>query len=150
MAKHEFAIGNHEFQVEVGVREGKQVSVTVNGTSYDVELKSEVAAAAIRAAAPSAAAPVAMTMAAPVAAAAAPAAKPAAGGGGAVVAPLAGLVFKRKVNPGDVVKASDEGIGIEAMKMENGIIAGVDGTVQSIEVREQDTVATGDVLMTIG
>jgi len=146
LGKHQFAIGNDDFEVEVGVRQGNQVDVVVNGTSYEVELKSEVASAAIRAAAPVPSAPVAMAaaVAAPVAVAAS------AGAAGEVVAPLAGLVFKINVKEGDVIKAGDSVVVIEAMKMENAIPARADGTVTSIKVREQDSVAMGDVLITIG
>lgn len=147
MGKHQFAIGNDDFEVEVGVRHGNQVDVVVNGTSYEVELKSEVASAAIRAAAPSPSAPVAMAAAIP---AAAPKAPVAAGAAGDVTAPLAGLILKINVKQGDVVKAGDAVVVIEAMKMENAIAARADGTIQSVSVREQDSVAMGDVLVTIG
>lgn len=85
---------------------------------------------------------------APVATAAAPA--PAAGGAGeAIAAPLAGNIFKVNVAPGDVVQSGDVIIILEAMKMETEVRATRDGTVQSVDVKEGDSVAVGDTLITL-
>ena len=48
------------------------------------------------------------------------------------------------VQPGDVL------IVLEAMKMENEIVADVAGTVTAINVRKGDTVDTDAVLVTLG
>ncbi len=52
------------------------------------------------------------------------------------------------VKPGDVVKSGDVLIILEAMKMENEIFAAEDAVVASVEVKEGDSVGTGDVLVT--
>ena len=115
----------------------KTVRISFEGKTYDVEV--EVLDSAV-AAAP--AAPVA------AAAAAAPAA-PAAAGGTEVKCPLAGSVFKLKVKVGDKVEANQEVAIIEALKMENPVVAPCAGTVNSISVKETDTVVDGQTLMTI-
>ena len=80
---------------------------------------------------------------------AAPAAAPAAAGGTEVKCPLAGSVFKLKVKVGDKVEANQEVAIIEALKMENPVVAPCAGTVNSISVKETDTVVDGQTLMTI-
>lgn len=111
----------------------KTVRISFEGKTYDVEV--EVLDSAV-------AAP-----AAPVASA--PAASPATGAGTEVKCPLAGSVFKLKVKVGDTVAANQEVAIIEALKMENPVVAPCAGTVTSVSVKETDTVSDGQVLMTI-
>ena len=119
----------------------KYYNITVNGVAYSVSVEETAAGAA-----PVAAAPVA----APVAPKAAPAAAPkaAAGAAGAVTvkAPMPGNILDVKVKAGASVKAGDVLVILEAMKMENEIVAPQDGTVASINVNKGDTVNSGDVL----
>ena len=119
----------------------KTVRISFEGKTYDVEvevLDSAVAAApAAPVAAPAAPAPAAAPAAAPVA------------GGTEVKSPLAGSVFKLKVTVGDTVAANQEVAVIEALKMENPVVAPCAGKVTSISVKETDTVTDGQVLMTI-
>ncbi len=77
-------------------------------------------------------------------------AKPkAAAAGYSVEAPLPGVVVSVNVKVGDVVKASDTVVVLEAMKMENAIHAGQDGTVASIAVSAGDSVLQGAALITL-
>ena len=119
----------------------KTVRISFEGKSYDVEvevLDSNVAVAP--AAAPAAPAPVA---------APAPAAAPAVAGGTEVKSPLAGSVFKLKVKVGDKVEANQEVAIIEALKMENPVVAPCAGTVNSVSVKETDTVVDGQPIRAI-
>ncbi len=93
-----------------------------------------------------AAAPVAATQTAPQASASAPVS----GDGNAVTAPLPGSVIDIKVNVGDSVKKGQLLLLIEAMKMENEIVAPSDGTVKAIHTSKGSTVETGAPLVTIG
>ena len=69
--------------------------------------------------------------------------------GNTVTAPLPGRVIELKVKVGDTVKANDEVLVLEAMKMENSITIDYAGTVKQILVAEGQTVATDAVLMEI-
>ena len=70
--------------------------------------------------------------------------------GNKIVAPLPGRVIALKVKVGDAVKAGDEVVLLEAMKMENSIISEYDGTVQQVCVAEGENVATDAVLIIVG
>ena len=122
----------------------KTYTITVNGTAYDVTVEENGAGAA----------PVARPAAAPKAApAAAPAPKAApAGGAGSieVKAGAAGKVFKIEANVGQAVKKGDAVVIIEAMKMENEIVAPASGTIKQILVQKGSNVDTDAVIAVIG
>ena len=91
------------------------------------------------------AAPAAAPQAAP-APKAEPAPAPAASGSGEnVVAPMPGNILKVLVNDGDQVSAGDVVVILEAMKMENEIVAPADGTI-SMKVKVGETVDTDQVI----
>ena len=143
MKTYKFKINGNEYNVAINSVEGKNASVTVNGTPYQVELDEAPAAA-----------PVQAPVAAPAPVAAAPAAAPAApapaGAGKAVTSPLPGVIIAVKVKVGDAVKAGQEVAVLEAMKMENSIEATHDGTVTAINVAKGDSVLEGAPIVTIG
>lgn len=122
----------------------KRYSVTVNGVVYDVAVEEiDGAAAPISAPAPSPApAP------APKAAPATPKAAPVAGGK-PVNAPMPGNILAVNVKAGDKVAKGAVLCILEAMKMENEIMAPEDGTVASVNVTKGATVQSGDVLVTL-
>ncbi len=130
----------------------RKFNVNVNGTLYEVEVDEIQAGAAaaparkpIPAAAPKAAAPKA---AAPKAAPARPAAAPA--GAETVKAPMPGNILEVRVKDGQAVQAGDVLFILEAMKMENEIMAPAAGTVSGVAVQKGSAVATGAVLCHIG
>ena len=122
----------------------KNYRITVNGTAYDVAVE-ELGAGAV----PVAAAPVAAAPAAPVAAA--PSAPAASGAEGAVKvsAPMPGKILAIKANVGQTLKKGDVVMVLEAMKMENEIVAPADGTVAGINVAVGDSVESGDTLASL-
>lgn len=129
----------------------KNLRITVNGTAYDVQVEELGGSATPVAAAPVQAAPVAATAPAP-APAPAPAATPApTGSAGSIVieAPMPGTIVKIEVSAGDAVKAGQDLIFIEAMKMETPVKAAQDGTIASINVAKGESVDTGKVLLTM-
>ena len=89
--------------------------------------------------------------AAPVAAVApAPAAAPAGAQGSVKVeSPMPGKILAVKKSVGDTVKSGDVILILEAMKMENEIVAPQDGTVASINVSVGDSVESGATLATL-
>ena len=132
-------------------------NVTLNGKIYEVDVTetdavvtgiSQVPVAAPVVAAPVAAPAPAAAPEAP-AAPAAPAAPVAVADGTQIKAPMPGTVLAVKKNVGDAVKAGDVVIVLEAMKMENDIVAPCDGTVKSINAPKGSTVNTDDVLAVI-
>lgn len=126
----------------------KKFNITVNGTSYAVEVEEAggaVSAPKVAAPAPAPAAPAP----APAAAPAAPAAK-AAAGETEITAPMPGKILKVLAKPGDAVNSGTNLMMLEAMKMQNEILAGVDGTVKAINVSEGQTVKVGEVLAIVG
>ena len=118
----------------------KKYTITVNGVAYDVTVEEGGSVAS----APKAAAPAA-TAAAP-----APAAAPAGAQGSVKVeSPMPGKILAVKKNVGDAVKSGDVILVLEAMKMENDIVAPQDGTVASINVSVGDSVESGATLATL-
>ena len=119
--------------------------VTLNGKDYEVEVD-ELSEAIVTSVAPTAtsapAAPVATQPSAP----ATPAPAPVSGSGTAVKAPMPGTILKVNVTAGQSVKAGDIMFILEAMKMENEIVAPSDGTVSQVVAAKGSTVATDDVL----
>ena len=67
-----------------------------------------------------------------------------------VLAPLPGKILQLKVSEGDSIKVRDTLLILEAMKMENEIVANTSGNVKKINVAVNDMVDTGDILMVIG
>ena len=121
----------------------KSYTITVNGKVYDVTVE-ENGSVSAPAAAPRRAA-------APAAPAAAPKAAAPAGGAGSVKieAGAAGKVFKIEASVGQAVKKGQVIVILEAMKMENEIVAPQDGTVATINVAVGDSVEPGATLATL-
>ncbi len=128
--------------------------VTLNKRVYEVEVEQGEAmlideydlAAPAAPAAPAAAAPAAPAPAAPAPAAPAPAA-PAAGE--TVKSPMPGHILRIEVSQGQHVEEGDVIMILEAMKMENEIVATKSGTIAQIAVSKGAVVETGTVLAVI-
>ena len=123
--------------------------VTLNNRVYEVEVEMGQAMLIDEYDAVAPAAPAAPT-AAP-AAPAAPAAVPAAAlaSGEVVKAPMPGNILKINVAPGQKVEEGDVLIVLEAMKMENEIVAAKSGTVAQVAVSKGAVVETGAPLVVI-
>ena len=111
----------------------KKYKVNVNGTVYEVAIELMDGAAPAAAPAP--------------AAAAAPAAP---AGGEKVNSPMPGTILAVNVQNGSAVKKGDVLFILEAMKMENEIMAPCDGTAASVSVTKGATVESGTLLCVIG
>ena len=115
----------------------KNYTITVNGNVYNVTVEEGTTAGVVQAPA-----------AAPKAAPAAPKAAAPAGAQGSVVAPapMPGQILAVKANAGQAVNKGDVIMVLEAMKMENDIVAPQDGTVASIIAAAGDAVEAGATL----
>ena len=115
----------------------RKFNVNVNGNSYVVEVEEIGGTAPVVTAAPvAAAAPVVAPVAAP---AAAPAPKAAPTGGTSLKCPMPGKILKVLAKDGEVVAKNQKIFVLEAMKMENDIVANADGAI-SLLVKEGDDV----------
>ncbi len=125
--------------------------ITLNGKTYEVEVDEEKAMLVdeYEAYAPAPAAPAAAPAApAPAAAPAAPAAA-ALAAGEVVAAPMPGNILKVNCSQGDSVKAGDILLILEAMKMENEILAPRDGVVAQVATSKGSVVDTGAPLVVL-
>ncbi|MCE5197153.1 MAG: biotin/lipoyl-binding protein [Negativicutes bacterium] len=137
----------------------KTYLITVNGVSYEVAVEEMGASAATMTPAGAAVLTAPKAAATPVAAAsaaaapkAAPAPKPAAapsGSGTVIAAPIPGTILDIKVQVGSKVKAGDLILILEAMKMENEIVAENDCTIKAIFVNKGDSVNSGDPMVEV-
>ncbi len=119
--------------------------VNLNGKKYEVDV-SESDAVLLNV---SDAAPVAPAAAPVQAAPAAAPAAPSTAEGAKVLSPMPGTILEVKVQNGQAVKAGDVMFILEAMKMENDIVAPQDGTVKQIVVSKGASVDTDAVLAVI-
>jgi len=137
--------------------------ITVNGKSYEVEveeLSAQTGSAAVQPAPVISTAPVAQPAAQPAAQVAAapkqekaveqkPSAQSIPSGADLVRAPMPGTILDIKVNVGDEVKRGQVLLILEAMKMENEIMAPRDGKVVAIQVDKGASVNANDVLVAL-
>ncbi|MGL4913391.1 MAG: biotin/lipoyl-containing protein [Romboutsia sp.] len=125
----------------------KKYSITVNGNTYDVEVEEQgtqggtvVRPASAQASAPKAQVPKQHP-------------KPQAiqsQGSGSINAPMPGTINDIRVKVGDSVKKGQVLLILEAMKMENELVAGCDGTISAVNISKGSSVSVGDILITIG
>lgn len=131
--------------------------ITLNNRVYEVEVEAgkamlldEYEALAPAAAAPAAAPAAPVAAPAPEAPAAAPVAAPVAAGADAVTSPMPGTILKVCVQNGQKVAEGDVLVILEAMKMENEILAPKAGTITQVAVTKGASVDTGAPLVVIG
>jgi len=149
MREYKLKINNKNFKAELKEITTEHAVVIVNGDEYTVELEDfgMVGGRIAPAARPRPAAPRPSSGQSP-----SPAALikdvPRSDESG-VPAPLPGLIMEIFVKEGDTIKAGDDLLVMEAMKMENKVQAPFDGTVKKINVQAGANVAEGDILVEI-
>ncbi|MGL5316405.1 MAG: biotin/lipoyl-containing protein [Peptostreptococcaceae bacterium] len=125
----------------------KKYAITVNGVTYDVEVEELGAQASPISRPQNNINPQPQVQAAPKVQS-----KPQAApvqGSGSISAPMPGTINDVRANVGDSIKKGQVLLILEAMKMENEIMASCDGTIASINVSKGASVSAGDVLVTI-
>lgn len=137
MKKFEFTISGNKYQVHIKDFEDNLAQIEVNGTQYEVEVHQEMKKAKT-----------------PRLVRKEIQRKPGegfitkkSGGAATVKAPLPGNIFKILVKDGDTVAKGDTLLVMEAMKMENNVLAEKEGTVKSIKVAVGDAVLQNDVII---
>ncbi len=119
--------------------------VTLNGKIYEVDVtETDAVITSVSQAAP--AAPIAATTPATPAAAAAPSPAQTAINGEKITCPMPGTILSVSATEGKAVKAGEVLFILEAMKMENEIVAPHDGVVKQVLVSKGATVNTDEVL----
>jgi glutaconyl-CoA decarboxylase len=131
--------GLYRLRVQARKRPMKTFRVTIDGQEYDVTVE-EVQRAAT---------PHGVVRSSKAAKTGGPAAGAAPGGERAIRSPMPGKVLAVNVAQADAVDTETVLLVLEAMKMENDILAPAEGTVKSVHVRPGETVNTGDVMMVI-
>jgi biotin carboxyl carrier protein len=130
-------VENMNFEIEIGELTGGTGEIAINGKPYKITIEKRDYSNVGNDARP------------------VQASKPAAGstspaGAGSIMAPIPGLVLDLMVNVGDRVEAGQTVVILEAMKMENSLVANAAGKVKEIKVRKGAQVNTGDLIMIIG
>ena len=141
MNEKKYIINGKEYNVAINSYTGSYAEVTVNGTVYQVKIEDASSAAQPAPSARPYEAPVVevqpQTVPAPVPS----------GNARPVNAPLPGVVIGIKVKAGDAVKEGQVVAILEAMKMENEILAPADATVKAVHVAAGQAVQQGDALI---
>jgi len=156
MKEYKFKIGGKEYAVEINNIEGSVADVTVNGTAYKVEMEGGQAAAVAagdrdrpRSMSGSSAASAARGDEGEARRVAGGKLPQPAGITATIPSPLPGVIISIDVKEGQAVKRGQKIAVIEAMKMENDILAPQDGTISSIKVAKGDSVLEGAVIAEI-
>lgn len=137
MKKFKFTIQGTRYDVELRSFEDNIAKVEVNGTCYNVEVHKEVKQAKT---------PVLVRQEVPHPRRSETKIKKSIGAN-AIKAPLPGNIMQVFVSAGDEVKKGDNLLIYEAMKMENNILAERDGSITAVKVQVGDSVLEGDVLI---
>ena len=124
MNKFKITIDGNNYDVTVNLTDHHKANVEVNGISYDVSYEAP-GTPQVHVSAPAAAASSATS----------------------IKAPLPGTIMTINVKVGDQVKRGDTLVVMEAMKMENNIMANKDGQVKAIHVTVGQTVVQDDKLV---
>ncbi len=150
MKEYKFKINGKDYAVKIGEASGRSLTVNVNGADYQVELSetpdqvggdAPVATAASAGNSPVLPGPDRASQ---------PAAPKAAGAGKTIKSPLPGIIISINVKEGQAVTRGQKVAVIEAMKMENDILAECDGTITAIHAAKGDSVLEGADIVTIG
>jgi len=141
MKNYKFTIGGNAYEVDILDTEGNTIKLEVNGTPYTVEMEKAVKTSKT---------PVLVRTGVPqptrseskikknLSSSATP-----------VKSPLPGIITNVLVNEGDEVKVGQKLVSMEAMKMENHVLAEKEGKVTSIKVKTGDSVLQNDTLLEI-
>jgi len=137
MKSYNFTINGNDYNVEIRSIDDNIAKIEVNGTLYNVEIHRKVS----KQKTPKLLRPVAAGPAKPDIhkkdrAASTP-----------LSAPLPGIITLIFVKPGDIVSKGQKILTMEAMKMENQVLADREGVIESVKVIPGQAVLQGDILI---
>lgn len=138
MKKYKIKINGNPYNLEIKETSENIIRVEVNGSLYEVELEKEVKVSKTPTLVRGGTKPVHTV-------------EPLSSGTSTkkITSPLPGVIIKILVKEGDQVKTGDALIILEAMKMENTILAESSGVVRSVNTKTGAAVLQGDVLVEI-
>ena len=140
-------VGGTDYPVRI-VRQGEIITVYVNERPYQVQLTAAAAEGPAKVLVDAKEYEVEVKGAAAARRPAAGAPKrPTRGGAGAITSQMTGRIIRVDVEPGRQVKEGDVLLVIEAMKMENEVLAPAAGTVKEVAVAAGARVSEGDLLV---
>jgi len=139
MKHFKFKINGNEYTVDVNGIEDEIAYIEVNGTKYEVEIDRKVK----KSKTPTIVRPVSKEPPKPKID------KREGGSAHPVQSPLPGTILNIKVKTGDIIQKGSLLMTMEAMKMENQVLADRAGVVENIFVHPGDAVLQGDVLLEI-
>ena len=138
MKKFKFTIQGNDYEVDIKNFEGNIAELEVNGTPYQVEVHKEIKEKSTptivrtKLEKPTETKPLASSASLTK-----------------VIAPLPGSIIEVFVNVGDTVNVGDKLLIMEAMKMENNVLAEKSGVVKNLKIKAGQVVLQGDVLIEI-
>lgn len=138
MKPFKFTIHGNTYAVEVMSIEDNIARMEVNGTPYEIEIERKVRQTKTP-----------KIVRAPQEPAKPEIARKEGGTAHAILAPLPGSIMALKVNPGDIIEKGQLLLIMEAMKMENQVLADRKGVIEKIHVGPGDIVLQGDKLIEI-
>ncbi len=139
MKKFKFTINGNDYAVDVHGIEENLAHLEVNGTPYNVELHRQIKISKT----PTIVRPAIKEQVKP------DIQKREGGSSHPVLAPLPGSITKLEVGKGDIVVKGQVLLVMEAMKMENQVLADRAGVVENIRVQQGDAVLQGDIILEI-
>jgi len=126
----------------------KKFQITFKGQVYELDVEEMGSSAPAPAATKTASVPIATPVVAPAPAkVATPVAAPTPAGAQTILAPMPGKIMAINVKVGDSIKRGDIICILEAMKMQNEIMATHDGKVSDVRVTVGQLMSTGDVMI---
>jgi biotin carboxyl carrier protein len=136
MKTFKFKIHDNNYRVNLIAHNKNVIDLEVNGTNYQVTLETEVkktkTPTLVRAASKRPIEPLKVS----------PAAKKT-----KILAPIPGVILGVDVKVGDTVKKGDRLVLLEAMKMENNIVAEKEGTVTAVHVVKDQKVLEKELMI---
>ena len=138
MKKYKFIINGNSYHVHIKEVEGSYMQLEVNGSDYEVQMETEVKTTKTPTLVRSEPKPVQNVESLKTKKSTKK-----------ITAPLPGLILKILVKEGDQVKTGDELLILEAMKMENTILAEYGGTIGKILKQANESVLQGDDILEI-
>ncbi len=137
MKQFKFTIHGNDYAVDIISFEDNIAHIEVNGTPYEVEVHRKIRTSKTpRVIAPPVKEPPKPEIQ-----------KRERGDAHPITAPLPGNITEIKVSPGDIIEKGQVLLVMEAMKMENNVLADRRGVIESVVVKPGEAVLQGDVLV---